>query len=62
MAAASSVLLAGVVRLARFACVKTKSGDFMGLPIPMGAMTVVSVVLLFPRRSGRSCPSSGWHT
>ncbi|MEU4406789.1 CDP-diacylglycerol--serine O-phosphatidyltransferase [Streptosporangium sp. NPDC023963] len=48
MAAASSVLLAGVVRLARFACVKTKSGDFMGLPIPMGAMTVVSIVLLFP--------------
>ena len=42
-----SVLVAGVVRLARFACVKTKSGDFMGLPIPMGAMTVVSIVLLF---------------
>lgn len=47
LAAAGSVLLAGVVRLARFACVKTKSGDFMGLPIPMGAMTVVSIVLLF---------------
>jgi CDP-diacylglycerol--serine O-phosphatidyltransferase len=47
MAAAASVLIAGVVRLARFACVKTKSGDFMGLPIPMGAMTVVAVVLLF---------------
>ncbi|GIH28310.1 CDP-diacylglycerol--serine O-phosphatidyltransferase [Acrocarpospora phusangensis] len=47
LAAAGSVLLAGVIRLARFACVKTKSGDFMGLPIPMGAMTVVSVVLLF---------------
>ncbi|WP_203989243.1 CDP-diacylglycerol--serine O-phosphatidyltransferase [Sphaerisporangium rufum] len=45
--AAVSVVLAGVVRLARFACVKTKSGDFMGLPIPMGAMTVVSIVLLF---------------
>ena len=45
--AAVSVLVAGVVRLARFACVKTKSGDFMGLPIPMGAMTVVSIVLLF---------------
>ncbi|GII96594.1 CDP-diacylglycerol--serine O-phosphatidyltransferase [Sinosporangium siamense] len=45
--AAGSVLLAGVVRLARFACVKTKSGDFMGLPIPMGAMTIVSIVLLF---------------
>lgn len=45
--AAGSVLLAGVIRLARFACVKTKSGDFMGLPIPMGAMTVVSIVLLF---------------
>ncbi|SDG71184.1 CDP-diacylglycerol---serine O-phosphatidyltransferase [Sinosporangium album] len=45
--AAGCVLLAGVVRLARFACVKTKSGDFMGLPIPMGAMTVVSIVLLF---------------
>lgn len=47
LVAAGSVLLAGVVRLARFACVKTKSGDFMGLPIPMGAMTVVSIVLLF---------------
>ncbi|GAA5067971.1 CDP-diacylglycerol--serine O-phosphatidyltransferase [Thermocatellispora tengchongensis] len=47
LCAAASVLLAGVVRLARFACVKTKSGDFMGLPIPMGAMTVVAVVLLF---------------
>jgi CDP-diacylglycerol---serine O-phosphatidyltransferase len=45
--AAGSVLLGGVVRLARFACIKTKSGDFMGLPIPMGAMTVVSIVLLF---------------
>ncbi|MDF5759219.1 CDP-diacylglycerol--serine O-phosphatidyltransferase [Spongiactinospora sp. TRM90649] len=48
LGAAGSVLIGGVVRLARFACVKTKSGDFMGLPIPMGAMTVVSVVLLFP--------------
>jgi CDP-diacylglycerol--serine O-phosphatidyltransferase len=47
LAAAGSILLAGVVRLARFACVKTKSGDFMGLPIPMGAMTVVSIVLIF---------------
>ncbi|MEV4460346.1 CDP-diacylglycerol--serine O-phosphatidyltransferase [Microbispora sp. NPDC049633] len=47
LCAAGSVLIAGVVRLARFACVKTKSGDFMGLPIPMGAMTVVSIVLLF---------------
>ncbi|WP_084958182.1 CDP-alcohol phosphatidyltransferase family protein [Thermoactinospora rubra] len=45
--AAGAVLLAGVVRLARFACVKTKSGDFMGLPIPMGAMTVISLVMLF---------------
>ncbi|SEM00474.1 CDP-diacylglycerol--serine O-phosphatidyltransferase [Nonomuraea pusilla] len=44
---AAAVLVAGVVRLARFACVKTKSGDFMGLPIPMGAMTVISIVLLF---------------
>ncbi len=47
LCAAVSVLVAGVVRLARFACVKTKSGDFMGLPIPMGAMTVVSIILLF---------------
>jgi CDP-diacylglycerol---serine O-phosphatidyltransferase len=47
VAAAAAVLVAGVVRLARFACVKTKSGDFMGLPIPMGAMTVISIVLLF---------------
>lgn len=45
--AAAAVLVAGVVRLARFACVKTKSGDFMGLPIPMGAMTVISIVLMF---------------
>ncbi|MGI5272213.1 CDP-diacylglycerol--serine O-phosphatidyltransferase [Nonomuraea sp. CA-218870] len=45
--AAAAMLVAGVVRLARFACVKTKSGDFMGLPIPMGAMTVISIVLLF---------------
>ncbi|MDF2711661.1 MAG: CDP-diacylglycerol--serine O-phosphatidyltransferase [Nonomuraea muscovyensis] len=47
LAAAAAILIAGVVRLARFACVKTKSGDFMGLPIPMGAMTVISIVLLF---------------
>ncbi|WP_101786932.1 CDP-diacylglycerol--serine O-phosphatidyltransferase [Nonomuraea indica] len=47
LAAAAAILLGGVVRLARFACVKTKSGDFMGLPIPMGAMTVISIVLLF---------------
>jgi len=47
LCAAGSVLTAGVVRLARFACVKTKSGDFMCLPIPMGAMSVVSIVLLF---------------
>ncbi|GAA0920292.1 CDP-diacylglycerol--serine O-phosphatidyltransferase [Nonomuraea longicatena] len=47
LAAAASVLIAGVVRLARFACVKTKSGDFMGLPIPMGCMTVISIVMLF---------------
>lgn len=47
VAAAAAVLVAGVVRLARFACVKTKSGDFMGLPIPMGAMTVISIVMLF---------------
>lgn len=44
---AGAVLLAGIVRLARFACVKTKSGDFMGLPIPMGAMTVISLIMLF---------------
>ncbi|GAA4084639.1 CDP-alcohol phosphatidyltransferase family protein [Nonomuraea soli] len=44
---AGAILLAGVVRLARFACVKTKSGDFMGLPIPMGAMTVISIIMLF---------------
>ncbi|MFI7612001.1 CDP-diacylglycerol--serine O-phosphatidyltransferase [Nonomuraea terrae] len=47
LVAAAAVLVAGVVRLARFACVKTKSGDFMGLPIPMGAMSVISIVLLF---------------
>nr|WP_308440991.1 hypothetical protein [Microbispora rosea] len=46
LSAAASVLLAGVVRLARFTVAKTTSGSFMGLPIPMGAMTVISVVLL----------------
>ncbi|WP_030905048.1 CDP-diacylglycerol--serine O-phosphatidyltransferase [Streptosporangium amethystogenes] len=59
MTAAASVLLAGVIRLARFACVKTKSGDFMGLPIPMGAMTVVSVVLLFPPSTWTILPIFG---
>ncbi len=59
MAAAASVLLAGVIRLARFACVKTKSGDFMGLPIPMGAMTVIAIVLLFEPSVGAVLPIFG---
>lgn len=43
---ALSVLMAGVLRLARFATTQSRPGVFTGMPIPMGAMTVVSIVLL----------------
>ncbi|TVL92938.1 CDP-diacylglycerol--serine O-phosphatidyltransferase [Streptomyces sp. LX-29] len=44
--AAILVLLAVVLRLARFSCVTMKDGMFQGMPSPFGALTVVSVVLL----------------
>lgn len=40
------VLLAVVLRLARFSCVTLRDGVFQGMPSPFGALTVVSVVLL----------------
>lgn len=43
---ALSVLIAGVLRLARFASTPGRPGVFQGMPIPMGALTVVSIVLL----------------
>ncbi|WP_171168550.1 CDP-diacylglycerol--serine O-phosphatidyltransferase [Streptomyces sp. I05A-00742] len=44
--AAVVVLLAVVLRLARFSCVPMRDGVFQGMPSPFGALTVVSVVLL----------------
>jgi CDP-diacylglycerol--serine O-phosphatidyltransferase len=44
--AAVVVLLAVVLRLARFSCVTMKDGMFQGMPSPFGAFTVVSIVLL----------------
>ena len=40
------VLLAVVLRLARFSCVPMRDGIFQGMPGPMGALTVVAIVLL----------------
>ncbi|MTE21589.1 CDP-diacylglycerol--serine O-phosphatidyltransferase [Streptomyces sp. TRM43335] len=40
------VLLAVVLRLARFSCVTLPNGVFQGMPSPFGALTVVSIVLL----------------
>jgi CDP-diacylglycerol--serine O-phosphatidyltransferase len=40
------VLLAVVLRLARFSCVTVKDGTFQGMPSPFGALTVVAIVLL----------------
>jgi len=45
---AITVVLAVVLRLARFSCVKMRPGIFQGMPCPMGAMTVISIVLLSP--------------
>ncbi|WP_153426923.1 CDP-diacylglycerol--serine O-phosphatidyltransferase [Streptomyces alkaliphilus] len=44
--AAIVVLLAVVLRLARFSCVTVPNGVFQGMPSPFGALTVVSIVLL----------------
>ncbi|GAA4672684.1 CDP-diacylglycerol--serine O-phosphatidyltransferase [Streptomyces chumphonensis] len=44
--AAIVVLLAVVLRLARFSCVTLRDGIFQGMPSPFGALTVVSIVLL----------------
>ncbi|MQA94208.1 MAG: phosphatidylserine synthase [Streptosporangiales bacterium] len=46
--AAVAVLLAVVVRLARFATQPPGQTYFTGLPAPLGAMTVVAIVLLSP--------------
>ncbi|NYI93881.1 CDP-diacylglycerol--serine O-phosphatidyltransferase [Streptomonospora nanhaiensis] len=48
LAAAAAVLLAVVVRLARFSCQAPDSSTFTGLPSPFGAMAVITVVLLDP--------------
>ncbi|MFF7338185.1 CDP-diacylglycerol--serine O-phosphatidyltransferase [Streptomyces sp. NPDC008163] len=44
--AAVAVVLAGLLRLARFSCTTMQDGMFQGMPIPFAALTVVSVVLL----------------
>ncbi|RKN37209.1 CDP-diacylglycerol--serine O-phosphatidyltransferase [Streptomyces hoynatensis] len=44
--AATVVLLAVVLRLARFSCTTMPDGVFQGMPSPFGALTVVSIVLL----------------
>ncbi len=44
--AAVLVVLAVVLRLARFSCTTLRDGVFQGMPSPFGAMTVVSLVLL----------------
>ncbi|RKN07086.1 CDP-diacylglycerol--serine O-phosphatidyltransferase [Streptomyces radicis] len=44
--AAIVVLLAVILRLARFSCVQVPDGVFQGMPSPFGALTVVSIVLL----------------
>ena len=44
--AAVVVLLAVVLRLARFSCVPMRDGLFQGMPGPFGALTVISIVLL----------------
>lgn len=47
-AIALTVLLAVVLRLARFSAVKMRPGVFQGMPCPMGALTVIAIVLLDP--------------
>ncbi|OON80947.1 CDP-diacylglycerol--serine O-phosphatidyltransferase [Streptomyces tsukubensis] len=46
MVSAVAVLLAGVMRLARFSITTMRDGMFEGMPIPFAALTVLSVVLL----------------
>ncbi|MDS1268864.1 CDP-alcohol phosphatidyltransferase family protein [Lipingzhangella sp. LS1_29] len=46
--AGAAVLLAVVVRLARFSCQSPGTDYFTGLPSPFGAMAVVTIVLLQP--------------
>ncbi|WP_304450765.1 phosphatidylcholine/phosphatidylserine synthase [Nocardiopsis sp. YSL2] len=46
--AGGAVLLAVIVRLARFSCQAPGADYFTGLPCPFGAMAVVTVVLLDP--------------
>ncbi|UKY53644.1 CDP-diacylglycerol--serine O-phosphatidyltransferase [Streptomyces inhibens] len=46
LVAAVVVLLAVVLRLARFSCVTIRDGIFQGMPSPFGALTVVAIVLL----------------
>lgn len=48
IAAAAAVLLAVVVRLARFSCQTPGEHNFSGLPSPLGAMAVIVIVLLNP--------------
>ncbi len=44
--AAIAVVLAVVLRLARFSCTTVRDGVFQGMPSPMGALTIVSATLL----------------
>ncbi|MDI5967176.1 CDP-diacylglycerol--serine O-phosphatidyltransferase [Streptomyces sp. SL13] len=44
--AAIVVVLAVVLRLARFSCTTVRDGVFQGMPSPMGALTIVSATLL----------------
>ncbi|WP_017547291.1 CDP-alcohol phosphatidyltransferase family protein [Nocardiopsis prasina] len=46
--AGGAVLLAVIVRLARFSCQAPDANYFTGLPCPFGAMAVVTIVLLDP--------------
>ncbi|WP_306371557.1 CDP-diacylglycerol--serine O-phosphatidyltransferase [Nocardiopsis sp. CC223A] len=48
LVAGGAVLLAVIVRLARFSLQTPGTGYFTGLPCPFGAMAVVTVVLLDP--------------
>ncbi|MBB4932150.1 CDP-diacylglycerol--serine O-phosphatidyltransferase [Lipingzhangella halophila] len=48
IAGAAAVLLATVVRLARFSCQAPGESYFTGLPSPFGAMAVITIVLLDP--------------
>ena len=48
LAAGGAVLMAVIVRLARFSLQTPGTGYFTGLPCPFGAMAVVTVVLLDP--------------